>query len=337
MRLGQDLKVVIMSATMDVTVFKKYFEEGCRVAGSAISIGMQPYAATSVFLDDLDGETLGIQSPGSFQKSCEVSVASMQSGQVPDWTKGSMYKILIPIIEAVATPGNAVLVFLPGSAEILHAIRCLQRTNDTISIHILHSKVPAQDQTEACATVPDVEKRVIFATSLAESSVTIPSVSHVIDTGISRDMETEDLTGLSVLCDTWSAQAVVRQRAGRAGRTRSGMNIRLFSRHVYESYMREWRQAGWTVDSVAVAILSLKTRFREFLVGVPVERVLKEMLVPPGAGLVVTALGQLCGAGLLQKSSSDPLPRPQRPADKEDHGESSDDGGQDVATDDGLM
>jgi hypothetical protein len=66
-----------------------------------------------------------------------------------------------------------------------------------------------------------------------------------------------------------------------------------------------------------VAILSLKTRFREFLVGVPVERVLKEMLVPPGAGLVVTALGQLCWAGLLQKSSSDLLPRPQRPADKE--------------------
>ena len=159
----------------------------------------------------------------------------------------------------------------------------------------------------------------------------------MIDTGISRDMETEDLTGLSVLCDTWSAQTVVRQRAGRAGRTRSGMNIRLFSRHVHASYMREWRQAGWTVDSVAVAILSLKTRFREFLVGVPVERVLKEMLVPPGAGLVVTALGQLCGAGLLQKSSSDPLPRPQRPADNEDYGDSSDDGGQDVATDDGLM
>jgi HrpA-like RNA helicase len=249
MQLGQDLEAVIMSATMDVTVLKKYFQEGCSVAGSPISIGMQPYAVTSVFLDDLDGETLGIQSPGSLQKSCEESVASMQSGQVPDWTKGSMYKILIPIIEAVATPGNAVLVFLPGSAEILHAIRCLQRTNDAISIHILHSKVPAQDQTEACATVPDVEKRVIFATSLAESSVTIRDVSHVIDTGISRDMETEDLTGLSVLCDTWSAQAVVRQRAGRAGRTRSGMNIRLFSRHVHDSYMREWRQAGWTVDS----------------------------------------------------------------------------------------
>ena len=57
MQVGQDLKVVIMSATMDVTVLKKYFQEGCSVAESPISIGTQPYAVTSVFLGDLDGET----------------------------------------------------------------------------------------------------------------------------------------------------------------------------------------------------------------------------------------------------------------------------------------
>jgi len=122
----------------------------------------------------------------------------------------------------------------------------------------------------------------------------------VVDTGITRDIETEDLAGFSVLCDTWSAKAVVRQRMGRAGRTRNGMNIRLFSEHVHEKYMRQWRLASWTVESVAVAILRLRIRLgSEFLEDMTVRKGLKEMLAPPGAGIVTTAFAQLRWSGFL--------------------------------------
>ena len=63
----------------------------------------------------------------------------------------------------------------------------------------------------------------ILATSVVESSVTIANLSYVIDTGITRDSDTADLFGLSVLPDGWSAQAVVQQRMGRVGRTQPGI------------------------------------------------------------------------------------------------------------------
>ena len=96
----------------------------------------------------------------------------------------------------------------------------------TTVLHVLHSVVPKEDQCRACSEVPLQEKRVILASSVAEPAVTIANLSEVIDTGITRDTETEDLFGLSVLSDGWSAQTVVQQRMGRVGCTQLGKNIR---------------------------------------------------------------------------------------------------------------
>ena len=130
-----------------------------------------------------------------------------------------------------------------------------EKNVQTTVLHVLHSVVPKEDQYRACTEVPFQEKRVILATSVAEPSATIANLSYVIDTGITRDTETEDSFGLSVLSDGWSAQTVVQQRMGRVGRTQLGRNIRLFSEHVQTKFMPKWRQPQWTVASVAHAAL----------------------------------------------------------------------------------
>ena len=152
--------------------------------------------------------------------------------------------------------------------------------------------------------MPFQEKRVILATSVAESSVTIANLSYVIDTGITRDTETEDLFGLSVLSDGWSAQTVVQQRMGRVGRTQLGRNIRLFSEHVQTKFMPKWRQPQWTVASVARAALWIKLHLdSQQQQDVTVEFILSQLLVPPGVGLVKSALEQLCWGGFMRPRS----------------------------------
>jgi len=171
-----------------------------------------------------------------------------------------------------------------------------------ISVYVLHSVVAKEDQNLACSLVPSGERRVILATSMAESSVTIEGLSCIIDTGITRDSESQDLFGLTVLCDRWSDATVVRQRMGRAGRTQCGMNIRLFTEHVVAEYMPRWQHPQWTVASVAEAALLIKLHLADNQDGPDVtwEAILSQLLVPPGTGLVNTALGQLCRSGFMR-------------------------------------
>lgn len=127
-----------------------------------------------------------------------------------------------------------VLAFLPGAGSINRVDRDLRarlgrRIGSEIVVAPLHGSLPAELQDRALLPDPDRRRKVILATPIAETSVTIDGVATVIDTGLRRRPEIDHGRGMSRLRTVSASKAAADQRAGRAGRQRPGTCIRLWA------------------------------------------------------------------------------------------------------------
>ncbi|WP_162277020.1 ATP-dependent helicase HrpB [Xanthomonas campestris] len=130
---------------------------------------------------------------------------------------------------ALATHPGDVLVFLPGQREIARVQAALQDTLDpAMQLLPLHGELPVEAQSQVLQPDPQGRRRVVLATNVAESSVTLPGVRVVIDSGLAREPHYDPNSGFSRLDVTNIAQASADQRAGRAGRVASGWAYRLW-------------------------------------------------------------------------------------------------------------
>jgi len=139
-------------------------------------------------------------------------------------------------LELLLREGNAgdILVFLPGAAEIHRAMRfCapLARNANLIALP-LHGDLTPAEQDRVVA--PAAQSKLILATNVAESSVTIDGVTAVIDSGLARIAAYSAWTGLPTLNIGRVSKASAQQRAGRAGRTGPGRVLRLYSQMDYQ-------------------------------------------------------------------------------------------------------
>lgn len=125
--------------------------------------------------------------------------------------------------ETVAATEGSVLVFLPGVGEI-EAVRGSLRLGD-IPVLTLHGQLSAAEQDRALS--PASGRRVILSTSIAESSLTVPGVSVVVDAGLAREPRFDAGRSLSSLVTVPAALARLDQRAGRAARTGPGIAVRV--------------------------------------------------------------------------------------------------------------
>ncbi len=123
--------------------------------------------------------------------------------------------------------GQSVLAFLPGAAEIRRAQRLLELRG--IEARVLHSSGSADARARALGPLSTDERRVVLATTIAQTSLTVPGVATVVDSGLTRTSAYEPRTGLSRLVTLPTSQATARQRTGRAGRIGPGTCIRLWS------------------------------------------------------------------------------------------------------------
>jgi len=192
--LREDLKLLVMSATLD----------GARVA-------------------KLLGEAPVIQSEG---RAFEVETRYLGRDprahiepQVADATACALR----------ADPGSA-LVFLPGAAEIRRTETLLkERISDaTVDVVTLYGALDAQTQDRAIAPAPKGRRKVVLATSIAETSLTIEGVRIVVDSGLARVPRYEPDVGLTRLETVRVSRAAADQRRGRAGRTEPGVCYRLW-------------------------------------------------------------------------------------------------------------
>ncbi|WP_259365259.1 ATP-dependent helicase HrpB [Flaviflexus equikiangi] len=119
---------------------------------------------------------------------------------------------------------GSVLVFLPGRREIERVASQL----DHPGVRVLHGSIPARLQ-DSILTGSD-EQQIVLATSIAESSLTVPGVAHVVDSGLSREPRTAYDSGISRLVTVFESKAGAAQRAGRAGRLGPGQVRLLMSK-----------------------------------------------------------------------------------------------------------
>ena len=128
---------------------------------------------------------------------------------------------------ALADHDGSVLAFLPGAGEIERVAERL-RLPPGVALHRLHGQLGGSEQRAAIAPAPRGTRKLVLATSIAETSITIDGVSVVVDSGLARRPRYDRATGLTRLSTERVSQAAAAQRAGRAGRTAPGTAIRLW-------------------------------------------------------------------------------------------------------------
>lgn len=132
---------------------------------------------------------------------------------------------------ALATEGGSALVFLPGVREIERTAEALRSSllDPGVDVRPLYGAMSPADQDAAIAPAPAGRRKVVLATSIAETSLTIDGVRIVVDAGLARRPRYEPALGLSRLETVRASQASITQRAGRAGRLEPGVCWRLWS------------------------------------------------------------------------------------------------------------
>jgi ATP-dependent helicase HrpB len=196
-------------------------------------------------------------------------------------------------------PAGDVLVFLPGAADIRRAQEALAAAPGAAELLLapLHGEMPLEEQ--ARAVRPGGRRKIVLSTNVAESSITVEGVVAVVDSGLARVASHSPWTGLPALAIAKISQASATQRAGRAGRTRPGRALRLYTRHDLEA------RRAHDVPEIARADLA-ETLLTLAGVGVDAARAaaFPWFEAPPAAALdaareLLGALGALDGAGSL--------------------------------------
>ncbi len=128
---------------------------------------------------------------------------------------------------ALTTHPGDVLVFLPGRREIARAESALAALRD-VDVLTLHGDLPVEQQARVLQPSSDGRRRVVLSTNVAESSVTLPGVRVVVDSGLAREPRYDPNSGFARLASVPITQASADQRAGRAGRVAEGWAYRLW-------------------------------------------------------------------------------------------------------------
>lgn len=138
------------------------------------------------------------------------------------------------VLKAMRDHEGDCLVFLPGEGEIKKTAELLKRDLDDVALHPLYGMLPPQQQFAAIMPNKSGKRKVVLATSIAETSLTIEGIKIVVDTGFGRISRFDPKSGLSRLETVPISKDSADQRAGRAGRLSAGVCYRMWSKATHE-------------------------------------------------------------------------------------------------------
>ncbi|KAI6779489.1 ATP-dependent RNA helicase-like protein [Emericellopsis cladophorae] len=315
MERRKDLKVVLMSATVDAERFSNYlggapvlnvpgrtFPVEVRYLEDAIELtGFQPADVPPgdkfVDLDEEivegDGDrpqTEGNKSLSRYSPDTRKALAQIDEYRIdPDLVVQLIAKIAT--VEGLQPYSKAILVFLPGIAEI-------RTLNDMLLgdprfardwlVYPLHSTIATEDQESAFLVPPPGVRKIVLATNIAETGITIPDVTCVIDTGKHREMRYDERRQLSRLIDTFISRANAKQRRGRAGRVQQGLCFHMFTKHRHDTLMNDQQ----TPEMLRLSLQDLAIRVKICKIG-GIEETLGDALDPPSAKNIRRAIDAL--------------------------------------------
>ena len=193
--------------------------------------------------------------------------------------------------DTVVSTDGSVLVFLPGVGEI-ETVRSNLHLSD-VPVLTLHGQLSAAEQDRALS--PAAGRRVILSTSIAESSLTVPGVSVVVDAGLAREPRFDAGRGLSSLVTVPAALARLEQRAGRAARTGPGIAVRVMDS------VDVARRPAQSAPGIATQDLT-DARLQVAAWGTPVEEL--ALLDAPPAGTWEAAGQRLSSLGAIDEAGA---------------------------------
>lgn len=216
--LREDLRILIMSATLDT-------------AGIAAKMGNAPILTSK-----------GRQFPVEFRyKEPRPGVHISQE-----------VAALVPVI--LAKEEGDVLVFLPGAGEIRRCAELLTEAGIPAEVHLLYGNLSPEVQDAALRPDPAGRRKVVLATSIAETSLTIEGIRIVVDAGLSREPRFDPRSGLTRLETVSVTQDAAGQRAGRAGRLGPGICYRLWAEGKQAYLQAHRRPEIYAADLASLAL-----------------------------------------------------------------------------------
>lgn len=340
------LKIILMSATVDSSLFSRYFNN-CPV----VTAEGRTHPVTTYFLEDIYDQIeyrLASDSPasltdGTFPKGqiLQRDVVTNSRGKknlvlsawgdesllseehfnpyfVPSYyqlcseqTQQNMKRLnedvidydlledLICFIDETCDEG-AILVFLPGMSEINYLHDKLVASSQfggpsSEWVIPLHSAVASSEQKRVFLRPPGNIRKVVIATNIAETSITIDDVIYVIDCGKHKENRYNPQKKLSSMVEDWISRANATQRRGRAGRVKPGICFSLYTRHRFEKLMRPYQ----VPEMLRMPLVELCLQIKLLSLGY-IKPFLSEALEPPKVEAMDSAISLLYEVGALE-------------------------------------
>ncbi|WP_280510195.1 ATP-dependent RNA helicase HrpA [Nocardia farcinica] len=217
-----DLKVIITSATIDPELFARHFAAADGTPAPIVEVSGRSYPV------EIRYRPLSLELPASGDEDADTEDETTVVDRDP------VDAIADAVRELFAEGDGDVLVFLSGEREIRDAADALRDLKlPRTEILPLYARLSAAEQHKVFA--PHTGRRVVLATNVAETSLTVPGIRYVIDPGTARISRYSLRTKVQRLPIEPISQASARQRAGRCGRVADGICIRLYSEEDFES------------------------------------------------------------------------------------------------------
>lgn len=268
----KDLRIIVTSATLDAEPLKQFFEtndteDASNDTACILSVQGRQFPVDILYLNVPCRD---------YVRACVDTVLSINKSE--DW--------------------GDILVFLPGGEDIDTAVHLLndEYNGETMYFLPLYSSLPHHVQMAVFEPTPPHKRKVVFATNIAEASITIEGIRFVVDSGFVKLNYFDVRTGLEALVTCPTTKAAATQRAGRAGRTMEGKCFRLMTEDTFENaaIMADHAPAEMQRTDITSAVLQLKA--------LGIDDVLHfDFLSPPPTDSMIFSLELLYSLGALDE------------------------------------
>lgn len=243
----RDLKLILMSATLDASSFSDYFTADNKgVTVGLVEIEGRTFPVQDFYLDDvirMTGFTVESFGRNNYYDDRSSSKPSDSADTDPInkviMRLGSRinYDLLLETVKGIdddlasRQKEGGILIFLPGVAEINRACNAL-RSQSSLHVLPLHASLETREQKKVFASPPPGKRKIVVATNVAETSITIDDIVAVIDSGRVKETSYDPQNNMRKLEETWASLAACKQRRGRAGRVQAGKCYKLYTRNL---------------------------------------------------------------------------------------------------------
>lgn len=301
----KDLKLVIMSATIDLSLFRNYFPQGDPTNNNLENISKAKFKYGEI---DVGGEKPRFK--------IDINFSQYPVNQM-DWKKKAAEKV-VEILKTTETGDIIVFITAAGDGNfICDEMKRLLKDVKDINPFCAHLSSGSKNEEsnftfgrKNLSLHPNYDeshpwtRKVVLSTNVAESSLTVPSIVYVVDSGYQYEESFDPFTNARSLVNARISKAQAKQRAGRAGRTMDGICFRLYTEDEFNKFhdypIPDIRKQDLTSVSLDLMLLPYINSIGELK-----KKVFEELMEEPKKEFVVSAIDTLFAMGAIDKNSDD--------------------------------